>query len=110
MKKTLGIIATLTTALALTACSSGEDYNGVKRSEAKDACHDRIESLLVSPGTADFEGFTETQYSPSAQGIYVDGHVDSENSMGGTIRTTYQCDVWDDNGTLMVSVTKQSES
>ena len=107
---TASTIAALT--LTLTTCGEDKDdeFHGVSRADAKDACRNRIKELLVSPGTADFEGFSETQYTPSSKGVYVEGHVDSENSFGGTIRTTYQCEVWNDGDQMMVKVTKTSES
>lgn len=107
---TASTIAAIT--ITLTACggNSDDEYHGVMRSEAKDACHERIKSQLKSPGSADFEGFTETQYSPSTKGVYVDGYVDSQNSFGAKIRTTFQCDVWKEGEKLMVSVTKSQES
>lgn len=61
---------------------------------AADACKDKMELLLRSPGSAEwgdvaaYDAETDDEYE-------VHGHVDSENSFGASVRTTFSCTVRD---------------
>lgn len=95
MRKTL---IALSCALMLTACGSGDSgdkINGWSKTNARSACHDKIESKLKSPSSAKFEGLTEFTANKSSDGEswQLSGHVDAENSFGAKIRQSWSCTV-----------------
>src|SRR5665647_437733 len=57
--------------------------------EARSICEDWVTGRLVSPSTAVFNN-GETTGGPNA--YKVTGTVDSENALGGTVRTDWTCD------------------
>lgn len=59
---------------------------------AKVACRDFVKARLKAPATADFSGETVTG---SGTSYTVRGAVDSENSFGAKLRSTYVCVVED---------------
>jgi hypothetical protein len=79
---------------------SSDRYDADNQYEAIAQCESRIERLLKAPATADFNS------SASGGGTWtVTGTVDSENSFGAQIRSTYQCTVVNNgNGTLTTTV------
>lgn len=52
------------------------------------ACHDRIESRLKSPGTANYSG---ENLSSNGNQWTLTGSVDSQNSFGGVVRNDFTC-------------------
>lgn len=65
-----------------------EPYDGNNEYEAIAQCEDRIERLLKSPSTADFNS------NATGSGTWtVTGTVDSENGFGAMIRSDFQCTV-----------------
>jgi hypothetical protein len=69
------------------ASDSGPSNNG--QYEAIAQCEARVENLLKSPGTADFE----TNASGSGSSWTITGSVDSENGFGALVRSDFQCTV-----------------
>jgi hypothetical protein len=64
---------------------------------ATDACHAAVSSDLTAPATAHFH---DEQSSDGAfGGVTITGEVDSENSFGALLTSSYTCDV-DANGTV----------
>jgi hypothetical protein len=51
------------------------------------ACQDVVKKNLKAPGTAKFIGV------PKVSGKVISGQVDSENSFGATLRSSFQCTV-----------------
>ena len=70
------------------SCDSDDSSD---RADARVACQDAVEARLKSPSTADFSGVSTDGSKDS--GITVTGHVDSQNSLGGTTRTDFSCRV-----------------
>jgi hypothetical protein len=109
--------AAIALALPLAACGetstsdtstkeeSGKDaeFHGVGRSESRSACHNRVKDQLVSPSSANFEGFTEGTWNETYRGVNFSGWVDAENGFGASIRSTYDCEVYYDGDDLMTS-------
>lgn len=93
--------------LPLSACGgadSGDDeYHGVGRAESRNACHDRVEEQLKSPSSADFEGLTEGTWNETYRGVNFSGWVDAENSFGAKSRSIYDCEIYYEGDSLMVS-------
>lgn len=58
---------------------------------AQEVCHQQVKKLLKSPGTADFESFREATVTSVGKEYSVTGHVDSQNTFGGVVRSTYTC-------------------
>lgn len=109
-RKNLGILAAVASlTLALTACGgsseaeSEDEYHGVGRAESRNACHDRVEEQLASPSSADFEGLMEGSWNETYRGVNFSGWVDAENAYGASMRSTYDCEVWLEGESLMVS-------
>lgn len=67
---------------------SGDSYG------AKDACHDWVRDALKSPSTAEFSNDSVVGSGPWT----ISGDVDSENSFGAKLRTTWRCEIHADNG------------
>lgn len=64
---------------------------------ARSACRDAVKGKLKAPATAKFSGETTTGSGQS--GTYsVAGSVDSENSFGALIRSSFSCEVTFDGG------------
>lgn len=66
---------------------------------AQVACEDRVRGMLKSPGTARFGNPKRTEMGSS---WLISGHVDSQNSFGGVVRSNYSClaeyvgdDIWE---------------
>ncbi|MEW9530692.1 hypothetical protein [Microbispora sp. NPDC049125] len=80
---------------ALTACSGGPAKpDGIT---ASIMCERFVKDRLKAPGNADFGGAADTEVT-TVSGVKpwqykVRSYVDSENSFGAKIRTTYVCDI-----------------
>lgn len=70
--------------------SDGGDEWAPTALEARLICEDWVTERLVSPSTAEFNDGTTTG-GPVA--YTVTGSVDSQNAMGGTLRTDWSCEV-----------------
>jgi len=70
--------------------SSGSHSSSDNKYESIAQCEARIEKLLKSPSTADFD----SNASGSGSGPWkVTGTVDAQNSFGATVRASYGCTV-----------------
>jgi hypothetical protein len=65
-------------------------------------CQDRVRAALKSPSTASFQVPTVTGSSPNWT---ISGTVDSQNSFGATLRTSYSCDVHFKGDLVSVDIT-----
>jgi hypothetical protein len=75
----------ITGALAATmSCSLDE-------AGAEIACENAVKDRLKSPGSADFEHITKKDNGDDTWTIR--GHVDSDNPLGASMRSTYGCTV-----------------
>lgn len=88
-----GILATI----VLTGCSSTD--KPLSESAAV-MCESFVKRQLKSPGTADFPGVTDADYAKTTTlsdtkpwKYKVTGVVDSENTLGATVRSNYVCTV-----------------
>jgi len=54
-------------------------------------CEREVRSQLVSPGTASFQGGTRHGRVVGSDSVFVSSWVDSQNRMGGTIRSDFAC-------------------
>ncbi len=85
----VGAIAILMAIIGgINACSKRPDSNANSKYEAIAQCEDRIKQLLKSPATAEFE--TDATGSGTWK---VTGTVDSDNSFGASLRSSFQCTV-----------------
>lgn len=101
MKKLLG--GTVVALIAIAGCGGGDDESG-KQYEAKDSCHEWVKERLKSPSTASFSGDTVS----GSNGDYtIAGAVDSQNSFGATVRSTWTCTIRLDGNTWRGSVDVQ---
>lgn len=82
-----GAIVITIAALSVAGCSSNSPDRGSEESIAQ--CETRIERLLKAPATADFNSTASTNGTEWT----VKGDVDSQNSFGANVRSTYQCTV-----------------
>jgi len=85
------------------SCQGGQkhEYDMDNPREAAAQCEARIERLLKSPATADFNS------DATGGGTWtVTGTVDAQNSFGATVRANYQCTVVmnPDEGTARTTV------
>lgn len=94
------------------ALSSGSSDDGPQQAPAPDKysmyeaqvdCEHAVEARLVSPATAEF---THTSTKPKGAGWEVRGYVDSENRMGGMVRSVFGCEAT----ATSVRVTELSEN
>jgi hypothetical protein len=72
--------------------------SSAKKRAAYAACQQFVTQKLKAPATAHFPSFEERFVTDGAGVFSVYSHVDSQNSFGAQIRTTYRCDVSTDNG------------
>jgi hypothetical protein len=86
--------------LATGSLSGGSGSTGTSRDSGGDAigasliCHDFVKDGLKAPATAKFPRTSEDEVSKvSDQEFRVISYVDSHNSFGAMIRTTYVCQV-----------------
>ena len=89
----LAVVLLSGASLALTACGGSSDTGdqvGAYRS-----CERAVETTLKAPATADFSGVTGSEIANSADVYEVSGYVDSENSFGANVRTSWTCKVRD---------------
>lgn len=95
--RALAAIGALAVPFLLAACggssSSDADFNQTTRDfAAYDACKAAVSDQLKAPSTADFQGSTSVDYrTTGGNNITVSGWVDSENSFGAKLRTTWTC-------------------
>jgi hypothetical protein len=71
--------------------SEDSDETGAQPGQARNACHDFVSDQLKSPGSADFEGVLDAKITGSGSTYTVRGWVDSDNSFGASVRTSYVC-------------------
>jgi hypothetical protein len=72
--------------------------SGATSAGAQDACQDRVKDLLKSPATAKF---SDVAAVPQGAGTWrVTGSVDSENSFGALLRSSFSCMAESDDGEL----------
>ena len=68
-------------------------------SDAKWQCRGFMEKTLKAPATAKFQNYNEFTARQEASGSYlVRGYVDSQNSYGAMIRTSFRCQLKRDAG------------
>lgn len=66
----------------------------VAANDAKYACRDIVEATLKAPATATFPYYKDFVSRPNGPNEYViSGYVDSQNSFGAMIRTSFDCNV-----------------
>jgi len=65
----------------------------ISKHEAKVVAEGQVKTILKTPATAKFSGLGETEISPIGGGYRVVGYVDSQNSFGANIRTTYSIEI-----------------
>jgi hypothetical protein len=94
--------------LAIASGNSGSEKTNEKRTsisqyEAKAVAEGQVKTLLKSPSTAKFSGLRDTKIEPIVDGHKVTGYVDSQNSFGATIRTSYSVEIYldKDSGDIM---------
>lgn len=75
--------------LALAACGSSGTASGIT---AYVGCQNMIEAQLKSPGTADFPAQSQALKSSEGNNFIYQSYVDSQNSFGGVVRTSYTCE------------------
>lgn len=77
-----------------------------KQSDLKFSCTEWVKSLLKSPSSADFPSILEFAYAILNNQILVQSYVDSQNSFGAQIRTTFTCffKVWANDSLSLVDV------
>lgn len=63
---------------------------GAGAGAAKVACHNRVESALKAPSTAQFSS-TVSKHNTREDDFLVEGTVDAENSFGAMVRSSFQC-------------------
>jgi hypothetical protein len=83
--------------------STPEKRTSITKHEAKAVAEGQVETLLKSPSTADFSGLRDTKITHITHGYKVVGYVDSQNSFGATIRSTYSEEIYLDkaSGNIM---------
>jgi hypothetical protein len=74
----------------------GEEDSGATSAGAQEACQDRVETLLKSPATAKFSDVVAVPQG--ADTWKVTGSVDSENSFGALLRSSFACMAESDDG------------
>lgn len=85
----LGFLAVVVGFTALTSGGNDDsDYDSNNKYEAVAQCEARIENLLKSPATAEFD--TDATGSGTWK---VAGTVDSENGFGAQVRSDFECTV-----------------
>jgi hypothetical protein len=89
----MGRVGTIGLCVAvLAAC--GQTSAG-KQVGAYRACERAVGTELKAPSTADYSGYTGSTVTNNSGTYHVSGHVDSENSFGAKIRTSFACDLRD---------------
>lgn len=88
----IGGVVALAVGIGIASCvaSSSRSNNPHHDLESIAQCEARIDKLLKSPSTADYDSQTKASGSNTWT---VTGTVDSENSFGATVRSSYQCTV-----------------
>lgn len=88
------LLVSLAAILALFGCGGGEPDPA---DTAKQACVEAVPERLKSPATAEISNVQTSQF---VSGVWsVTGTVDSENSFGAMIRSTFKCHVRVEGGT-----------
>lgn len=85
----IGIVVLLAFAGCVVSSFNTEDSADNDQYEAIAQCEARIDDLLKSPATASYD----TTATASSGEWTVTGTVDSENSFGANIRSSFQCTV-----------------
>lgn len=71
----------------------GSDEPGGDKSAASVMCEKFVKQKLKSPGSAKFQSFLDQDisFNETAGTYMVRSHVDSDNSLGVSVRKTYRC-------------------
>lgn len=70
--------------------SDSGSEGGIDQHAAMVYCQQLVRKRLVSPSTADFAGFGDSSVTAIGDGRWrVESYVDSQNRMGGMIRTRF---------------------
>lgn len=88
----LGVVLFAILVFAWSAIQGGDDRPGTGAAEV--ACENLVRDQLKSPSTAKFSNVEATGTGPWT----VTGAVDSQNSFGATVRTTWTCRVQSTGG------------
>lgn len=72
-----------------------DDTDSGLSSDAKDVCENSVKDKLKAPATAEF---SDEQAALEGSTWTVTGSVDSENSFGALIRSTYSCEAVHEGG------------
>ncbi|MFJ4987909.1 hypothetical protein ACIP9H_29410 [Streptomyces sp. NPDC088732] len=96
--RTAAVTTALLAAPLLTACGNIDDKPD--ETSAAVMCEDFVKDRLKSPGSADFPGVwdedyakTTTLHSTKPWKFQVAGVVDSQNTFGAKVRSTYVCTI-----------------
>jgi hypothetical protein len=87
----LATVAVVALCVARTGNSKTEPTSEDKQADAKRACQEKfIPARLKAPATAKYSGVTVSGFSGSYE---VAGSVDSQNSFGALVRSSFTCSV-----------------
>lgn len=103
-RRAIAIVIAVFVVIVFVGCVAGSANSGNRNDEqeAIAQCEARIEKLLKSPATADFDSAASARGS---ERWAVTGTVDAENSFGATVRASYGCTVvMNDNSTVTTKV------
>lgn len=84
----LGLSTCAASLLSDKPTSTGDDP-ATQRMGAQSACESMVKDRLKAPATADFTGVTTTGAGPWT----TTGSVDSQNSFGAQIRSSFRCEL-----------------
>lgn len=103
-RKAVGRLSGLLLAVALAACSSTATSASDLKFEAFDVCTQFVKQRLKAPGNATFRDPTanngDTTITPDSTNTVwvISSSVDSENSFGAKLRSTFTCAVKHQSG------------
>lgn len=108
--KRFAIVTTIVLAVfgcgAMLSNDESGDGGGSRKTDGYDAqvaCKDAVKDRLKAPATAKFSNVDHT--SAGAEAWTVTGDVDSENSFGANIRTSWKCEIRIDGSQWRYSIT-----
>lgn len=85
------VVAAIALSASLAACGGGSDT--ADQVGAYRSCERAVEASLKAPATADFSGYSGSTITADGEVYSVSGYVDSENSFGANVRSTWDCQV-----------------
>lgn len=88
MRSLVALVALSVPALVSSCSTSPEDRKESEGFTAQVMCEEFVKDKLKAPSTADF---SEQEHVAEGKGWRVTGSVDSENSFGAKIRSSYTC-------------------